>query len=344
MLARPERFFADRFGLTPRPMERLLGSHPGRARRRRRPLPRVPRSARSWCSRKASVKKASRHVSQGAGRPRPVRRAHRLRPHRRHLAAQSRGSRAPGARHRRPARRPRRWWRCAVAAARTISTRWPSRPSSPRWTASSSCSARSTRRPAPPTRASSQVIASLGSEEVVVLIATAVGLDGRRRPPAHAAQRHGDRRGERQARDRHATAAAGAWPFDFFLEEERWTRFAREAARQAILKLHAVEAPAGEHDRGARARLAGHPAPRGDRPRARGRLQPQGDLGVRRPHRPEGRLRAGHGGRRRHHRRTAAARSTWTTRATPTGRNVLIENGVLRRLPAGPAQRAPHGR
>jgi TldD protein len=33
--------------------------------------------------------------------------------------------------------------------------------------------------------------------------------------------------------------------FDFFLENERWKRFATEAARQATLKLTAVEAPAG---------------------------------------------------------------------------------------------------
>ena len=37
----------------------------------------------------------------------------------------------------------------------------------------------------------------------------------------------------------------GRVPFDFFLEDERWARFAHEAARQAALKLRAVEAPAG---------------------------------------------------------------------------------------------------
>ena len=89
--------------------------------------------------------------------------------------------------------------------------------------------------------------------------------------------------------------------------------------------------------------LARHPAPRGRRPRARGRLQPQGDLGLRRPHRPAGRLRAVHGGRRRHASPTGAARSTSTTRARRPRRNVLIENGVLARLPAGPPERAAHG-
>jgi len=33
--------------------------------------------------------------------------------------------------------------------------------------------------------------------------------------------------------------------FDHFLEEDRWKRFATEAARQAVLKLRAVDAPAG---------------------------------------------------------------------------------------------------
>jgi TldD protein len=37
----------------------------------------------------------------------------------------------------------------------------------------------------------------------------------------------------------------GRVSFDFFLESERWKRFAVEAGRQAILKLRAVDAPAG---------------------------------------------------------------------------------------------------
>ena len=37
----------------------------------------------------------------------------------------------------------------------------------------------------------------------------------------------------------------GRVAFDFFLEGERWARFAREAARQALVKLGAVAAPAG---------------------------------------------------------------------------------------------------
>jgi TldD protein len=37
----------------------------------------------------------------------------------------------------------------------------------------------------------------------------------------------------------------GRGEFDFFLEENRWERFTKEAARQAILNLKAVDAPAG---------------------------------------------------------------------------------------------------
>ena len=37
----------------------------------------------------------------------------------------------------------------------------------------------------------------------------------------------------------------GRVALDFYLEEERWRGFAREAARQAVLKLRAVDAPAG---------------------------------------------------------------------------------------------------
>src|SRR5207247_5437125 len=47
-----------------------------------------------------------------------------------------------------------------------------------------------------------------------------------------------------------AYGGGGRVPFEFFAEGERggerWRRFASEAVRQATIKLHAVEAPAGE--------------------------------------------------------------------------------------------------
>src|SRR5207302_963180 len=103
-----------------------------------------------------------------------------------------------------------------------------------------------------------------------------LGLDGRRRPAADATERDRDRRGARSTRDRHL-----------------WRRRAR---RVRLLPRGRALAPvragggapgrpqtprrgrSGRHDdRRARAGLAGHPAPRGGRPRARGRLQPHGN-------------------------------------------------------------------
>jgi len=89
-----------------------------------------------------------------------------------------------------------------------------------------------------------QVIASLSSEEVVMLIATASGWTiGDVRPLTRLnvtviAEENGKR-------EIGSWGGGGRVPFDYFLDGERWTRFATEAARQATLKLRAVEAPAG---------------------------------------------------------------------------------------------------
>ncbi|RPH81270.1 MAG: metalloprotease TldD [Candidatus Rokuibacteriota bacterium] len=89
-----------------------------------------------------------------------------------------------------------------------------------------------------------QVIASLASEQIVMLIATASGWTiGDVRPLTRLnvtviAEENGKR-------EIGSWGGGGRVPCDFFLEEDRWTRFATEAARQATLKLRAVEAPAG---------------------------------------------------------------------------------------------------
>ena len=75
-------------------------------------------------------------------------------------------------------------------------------------------------------------------------------------------------------------------------------------------------AGAGRRDgRRARPRLARRDAARGGRPRARGRLQPQEDLGLRRADGPAGRRQGRHRGGRRHASPTGAARSPSTTKA-----------------------------
>ena len=71
--------------------------------------------------------------------------------------------------------------------------------------------------------------------------------------------------------------------------------YAEKAVDQALLNLARRGCARGHDDRRARPGLAGHPAARGDRPRTRGRLQPQGNVGVlgtgRRARRSEGRHR-----------------------------------------------------
>src|SRR6059036_1712623 len=89
-----------------------------------------------------------------------------------------------------------------------------------------------------------QVIVSLTSEEVVTLIATASGWTvGDVRPLTRLnVTAIAEERGKREIG---AHGGGGRVALDFFLEDERWRRFAREAARQAVLKLSAVDAPAG---------------------------------------------------------------------------------------------------
>src|SRR3989440_1902167 len=88
------------------------------------------------------------------------------------------------------------------------------------------------------------VIVSLSSEEVVTLVATASGWTvGDVRPLTRLnvtaiAEENG-------RRETGGWGGGGRVALDFYLEEERWRGFAREAARQAVLKLRAVDAPAG---------------------------------------------------------------------------------------------------
>jgi TldD protein len=89
-----------------------------------------------------------------------------------------------------------------------------------------------------------QVIVSLASEEIVMLIATASGWTvGDVRPLTRL---NVTAIAEEEARREIGTfGGGGRVSFDFYLEAERWRRFASEAARQAALKLSAVDAPAG---------------------------------------------------------------------------------------------------
>jgi TldD protein len=90
-----------------------------------------------------------------------------------------------------------------------------------------------------------QVVATLASEEVIVLIVTAAGLAvGDLRPLTRLSVTVIAEEGGR--REVGTSGGGGRVALGVFWEGARWRRFASEAARQATLKLGAREAPAGE--------------------------------------------------------------------------------------------------
>jgi TldD protein len=242
MLARPESFFEDRFGLTSSVMERLLGSQLA-GRVDHADLFLEYRVSEELTLEEGAVKKASRHVSQGAG-----------------IRAQS-GERT-GYAHTDDLALPN--LEEAARQARAIADQ----------ASTSTAVAVGTGRPhdlytlaEPPVTAAldrkvalllqmdaaaraldprvKQVIASLGSEDVIVLIATPSGFAvGDVRPLTRLnvtviVEENGKR-------EIGSYGGGGRVPFDFFLEGDRWRRFTSEAVRQATIKLHAIDAPAGE--------------------------------------------------------------------------------------------------
>ena len=183
-----------------------------------------------------------------------------------------------------------------------------------------------------------RVEASLAEEIREILVVTSDGHLARDRQPLirfgvrAVAEEGGKRQGGR-------SGGGGRFGMEYFAQRRAEPRGARArggAARDRACSTR-VEAPAGEMEVVLGAGRLRHPAARGGRPRARGRLQPQGDLELHRPDRQAGRVAAVHRRRRRHDRQRRAARSTSTTRATPGQRNVLIENGIAGRLHARPA-------
>ena len=237
----PERFFSDRFNVTPALMERLLGgSLAGRVDDADIYL--EYRVNEELVLEENVVKKASRHVSQGAG----VRAQAETRTGYAHTDEISLDNLEEAARQARaiadkastsgvlavPGRRAHDLYTLAEPPIVTALER----------------KLELLRRIDRAARAADprikQVIASVGSEEVVMLIATASGWTiGDVRPLTRLnvtviAEENGKR-------EIGSWGGGGRVPFDYFLESERWKRFADEAARQAILKLGAREAPAG---------------------------------------------------------------------------------------------------
>jgi TldD protein len=240
--SRPEHFFSDRFNVTPNLMERLLGSN----------LAGKVDDADIYLEYRVNeelvleenvVKKASRHVSQGAG----IRAQSGTRTGYAHTDDLAVGNLEEAARQARAiADRP--------SESGVVKVPSRGRPhdlynlAEPPIVTELARKLELLRKIDAATRAADprvkQVIASLTSEEVVMLIATASGWTvGDVRPLTRlnvtAIAEDGAKR------EIGTYGGGGRVAFDFFLEGERWRRFATEAARQAVLKLSAVDAPAG---------------------------------------------------------------------------------------------------
>jgi TldD protein len=242
MLARPERFFEDRFGLSSSAMERLVGSAL-RGRVDHADLYLEYRVSEELVLEEGAVKKASRHVSQGAG-----------------VRAQS-GERTGYAHtddlalpNLEEAARQARAIADQSSSSAVVAVAPSGRPHDLYTLAEPPLAADLGRKVSLLNRIDAaaraldprvrQVIATIGSEDVVVLIATPSGWSvGDIRPLTRLnvtviVEENG-------RREIGGYGGGGRVAFDFFLEDERWKRFASEAVRQAVIKLGAVDAPAG---------------------------------------------------------------------------------------------------
>src|SRR5262245_24197019 len=243
MLARPERFFTDRFGLSASVTERLLGGALAR-RVDHADLYLEYRVSEELVLEEGAVKKASRHVSQGAG-----------------LRAQS-GERTGYAHtddlslpNLEEAARQARAIAEQSAGSAVVPVGAAGAPhdlyelAEPPIAADLSRKLQLLRDVDALARASDprvrQVIATVASEDVVVLIATPSGYTvGDVRPLTRLNVTVIVEDGGR--REIGSYGGGGRVPLDHFLEADRWKHFTGEAVRQAILKLGAVDAPAGQ--------------------------------------------------------------------------------------------------
>ena len=241
-LAHPDRFFSDRYGLTPSRLEGLLGTAVG-GRVDYADLFLEYQIAEELVLEEGVVKKASRDISQGAG----VRTQADVRTgyaYTGDLAIENLELAA----------RQARVIADQAGRAGVIAVRAESRPHDLYPVAEPPVDAplqgkvdllhridALARRQDPRVR---QVIASLLSEEQVILIATSEGWQiGDIRPLTRLQIRVIVE--ENGRRELGGFGGGGRVPFDFFLEQERWAHYTREATRQALLNLRAIEAPAG---------------------------------------------------------------------------------------------------
>jgi TldD protein len=238
----PERFFADRFSLSPSLLDRVLGGAL-RGRVDDADIYLEYRVSEELLLEEGVVKKASRHVSQGGG----VRAQSDTRTGYAHtdditlsnLEAAARTARAIAARA-----------SDSVAVATATGPRPHDLYSLERSPVEASLAAKADllRRVDAEARAADprvkQVIATAASEDVTVLIATATGSTvGDVRPLTRFNITVIAEAGGR--REIGTFGGGGRVEFGYFLEADRWRRFTTEAVRQAVLKLEARDAPAG---------------------------------------------------------------------------------------------------
>jgi TldD protein len=243
MLARPERFFEDRFGLSPSAMERLLGAALAR-RVDHADVYLEYRVSEELVLEEGAVKKAARHVSQGAG----VRAQAGERTGYAHTDDLSLPNLEDAARQARAIAE-----RAAESAVVPVGGRGAPHDlyalAEPPVAADLARKLQLLRDVDAAARASDprvkQVIATLGSEEVIVVVAAPSGFTiGDVRPLTRLNVTVIVEDGGR--REIGAYGGGGRVAFDHFLEQERWRRFTAEAVRQATVKLGAVDAPAGQ--------------------------------------------------------------------------------------------------
>jgi len=241
-LARPQQFFADRFGLTSSKLDQLLGSAL-KGRVDDGDLYFEYRISEELALEESVLKKASRHVSQGAG----VRAQAEERTgyaytdevsltNLEEAAKQARAIADTGGQSAtvpvRPQGAPHDLYRVPVPPiAQPVPEKGELLYQIDRLARSLDARVR-------------QVIASFTSEEQVIFIATSSGwMVGDIRPLARlnvTVIAEGEGR-----REVGSFGGGGRVAFDFFKENDRWSFYTREAVRQAILKLSAVDAPAG---------------------------------------------------------------------------------------------------
>jgi TldD protein len=239
---RPESFFSDRFNVTPGLMEELLGSAL-RGRVEDADIYLEYRVNEELVLEEGTVKKAARHVSQGAG----VRAQAGVRTGYAHTDDISLRNLEEAARQARAIADQASTSAIVAVGDRGRPHDLYSLRESPVVT-DLQRKLELLRAVDAETRAYDprikQVIVTVAAEEVVMLIATAAGWTvGDIRPLARlnvsAIAEDGSKR------ESGAYGGGGRVTFDFFLEDDRWRRFAHEAARLATLKLGAVDAPAG---------------------------------------------------------------------------------------------------